>query len=60
MLSPDDGGGRHVFNVGLLQRDYTAQYIPKDCHLGNRRRENLKSHSNRLLTSPNAHYVRCP
>jgi hypothetical protein len=29
---PDDGGSRHLWNIGLLERDYTALY-PSSCDL---------------------------
>jgi hypothetical protein len=45
---PDDGGGKHSRNIGRFLSDYASQH-PKDCHLHNRRLENLKSP--RLLPS---------
>jgi hypothetical protein len=36
---PDDGGSKHLWNVGQLLRDY----IPEDNHIHTLRRENLKS-----------------
>jgi hypothetical protein len=29
----DDGGSTHLWNVGLLQQDYTEIYIAEGCHL---------------------------
>jgi hypothetical protein len=26
IYDPDDGGSTHLWNVGLLQQDYTAKY----------------------------------
>jgi hypothetical protein len=43
MLRPDDGGSKHLCNVGELIRDYTAQ-IPKDVHFHTPSREKLKFH----------------
>jgi hypothetical protein len=41
-LRVDDGGNKHLWNVGQLLRDYTAQYS-RSLYLQTRRRENLKS-----------------
>jgi hypothetical protein len=38
-----DGGRKHLWNVGILLPDYTAQQH-RNIHLRARRRENLKSH----------------
>jgi hypothetical protein len=41
-LRVDDGGNKHLLNVGQLLGDYTAQYS-RSLYLQTRRRENLKS-----------------
>jgi hypothetical protein len=39
---PDDGGNKHLWNVGKLLT--TRRNKPEDSHLLTHRRENLKSH----------------
>jgi hypothetical protein len=39
-----DGGSTHLWNVGLLEREYTALFSRRHSHLLTRSRENLKSH----------------
>jgi hypothetical protein len=43
---------KHLWNVGKLLPDYTAQH-PEDSHFHIRRRENLKSHQLKLLIITN-------
>jgi hypothetical protein len=43
-VRPDDGGSKHLWNVGKLLPDYTARNNLKDSYLYTRRRKNLKSH----------------
>jgi hypothetical protein len=54
MIRLDDGGSKHLWNVGKLLPDCTAQQQPEDSHLHTRRRENLKYYpliSFELITS---------
>jgi hypothetical protein len=41
---PDDGGSKHLWNVGLVLRDYTAQYPRRLLLTLYHRRDNLKSY----------------
>jgi hypothetical protein len=47
--SKSPGSSTHLWNVGLLQGDYSALYA-RSCHFNNRCRENLKSHTIILLS----------